>query len=85
MPCWEVGVSLAVERVRGWNGGCGDGEDREVKGRGGEERGGEKELPLLKLLPVRTVFDAAEHEIGKMAVFVRDDVDEPVCFVLFQL
>ena len=60
---------LALERS-----GLVKGEGKGRLGRGGAQRG----VPFLELLAVRIVFDVADHEVGEVAVFVREDVEEAV-------
>ena len=35
-------------------------------------------LPFLEFFTVRVVLDATDHEVGKMAVFVCNDVEKAV-------
>lgn len=37
--------------------------------------------PFFELFPMRLVFDPADHEVGEVAEFVRDDVEEAVLVV----
>ena len=39
---------------------------------------GRRNVPFFKLLAVRIVFDVADHEVGEVTVFVREDVEETV-------
>lgn len=74
MARWEklvVTLWALVNRGEGVSGGMG--------GRRGEGRGNG---PLFEFFAVGIIFNAADHEIGQMAVFVRDRVEKPIFYFI---
>ena len=48
------------------------------KSGGRSERRSEKHLPFFEFLPMGIIFDAADHEVGQVAILMRYHVEETV-------